>query len=167
MKKKINNSGYYADESGFIYNSNLEKCNIYFCKNGYARVNIKGKIKLVHRLVMLAFYGDSELCVNHKNGIKSDNSVVNLEYVTHKENTRHRFEVLKQNGANLGKFGKLSKSSKPIISIRISDNNKQQHEGLSDAARSLNMSAGNICSVLKGNIKQCNGYSFNYLNNAF
>ena len=43
----------------------------------------------VHRLVMLAFVGDSELTVNHKNGVKTDNSLSNLEYLTMSDNLLH------------------------------------------------------------------------------
>ena len=40
----------------------------------------------VHRIVMLAFKGDSPLSVDHLNEIKSDNRLCNLEYVTIREN---------------------------------------------------------------------------------
>lgn len=49
--------------------------------------------KLVHRLVMEAFVGDSTLPVNHKNGVKTDTRLDNLEYVTHSENTRHAIKA--------------------------------------------------------------------------
>jgi len=48
----------------------------------------------VHRLVMLAFVGPSELEVNHKDGNKTNNHISNLEYVTHRENARHARHVL-------------------------------------------------------------------------
>jgi hypothetical protein len=47
--------------------------------------------KSVHRLVMLAFVGSDGRTVNHKNGIKTDNRLTNLEYVTFSENTRHAY----------------------------------------------------------------------------
>lgn len=34
---------------------------------------------------------------------------------------------------------------------------------ISDAAKQLNLSDGNICSVLKGRIKSTNGYHFEYI----
>lgn len=43
----------------------------------------------VHRLVMLVFHGESHLHVNHINGLRGDNRLENLEYVTHAENVRH------------------------------------------------------------------------------
>jgi hypothetical protein len=49
----------------------------------------------IHRLVWLCYYGDiSDLQINHKNGIKSDNKIKNLELMTNSENVIHSFEVL-------------------------------------------------------------------------
>ena len=62
---------------------------------GYSRVTVRidgvQKIKLVHVLVARAFLGECPcgLEVNHINGVKSDASASNLEYVTHKENVHH------------------------------------------------------------------------------
>lgn len=61
--------------------------------NGYRYVNLKRYgTRYVHRLVMLAFYGDSSKVVNHKDLNKSNNSLENLEYVTQKENIRHSIQ---------------------------------------------------------------------------
>lgn len=66
---------------------------------GYARFapSVHGKqvMRSVHRLVVEAFIGDPRgMQINHKNGIKHDNRVENLEVCTAAENTRHKFEVL-------------------------------------------------------------------------
>lgn len=49
----------------------------------------KQRHRLIHRLVMAAFRGPSNLEVNHKNGNKKDNRLENLEYVTPKQNGEH------------------------------------------------------------------------------
>lgn len=59
---------------------------------GYHFVNLGGKGKrgvFVHRLVCLAFLGASDLHVNHKNSVKTDNRLENLEYATRRENAQH------------------------------------------------------------------------------
>ena len=63
----------------------------YLCVNLYK--NRKYKTKKIHRLVMLSFVGESHLEVNHKNKITSDNSLVNLEYMTTKENTTYSLGI--------------------------------------------------------------------------
>lgn len=61
--------------------------------NGYKFVCFSQKYKAkyyhVHRLVMLAFVGESGLHVNHKDGNKENNRLENLEYVTRTENQQH------------------------------------------------------------------------------
>lgn len=61
--------------------------------NGYTKVTLfkdgTPKQTSVHRVVAQAFLGDSDLEVNHKNEIKTDNSVENLEYLSQRDNTRY------------------------------------------------------------------------------
>lgn len=64
---------------------------------GYEQVilskNGSRKSYKVHRLVILAFLGadSTRTCVNHKNGVKTDNNITNLEWCTHGENNRHAY----------------------------------------------------------------------------
>ena len=47
----------------------------------------------IHRLVLSTFIGKSSLDCNHKNGIKTDNRLENLEYCTRSENIIHAFKI--------------------------------------------------------------------------
>lgn len=60
-------------------------------KTGYMVVNLKGKIKYVHRLVAETFLSnwDPGLEVNHKNLMRFDNCLDNLEMVTPSQNQFH------------------------------------------------------------------------------
>lgn len=74
------------------------------CKNG----NIK--LHYIHRLVAKAFIPNplDKPQVNHKNGIKTDNNVSNLEWVTVRENTLHAYKnkLIIPPCSFKGKFGK-------------------------------------------------------------
>ena len=67
--------------------------------SGYKEVHLyieiqKGKSQYVHRLVAESFIGDIPkcMCVNHKDGNKSNNHVSNLEIITYSENTKHAYK---------------------------------------------------------------------------
>lgn len=67
--------------------------------NGYPSVTItfnsREKTRAVHRFVAEAFLPNpqNKFTVNHKNGIKTDNRVENLEWMTQTENIRHAFKT--------------------------------------------------------------------------
>lgn len=88
---------------------------------GYLMATISnGKIKCftVHRLVALTFIDNinNKKFVNHINGIKSDNRVENLEWVTHEENTIHAIKTgLTNNKGENNPSAKLNK--KQVIKI--------------------------------------------------
>lgn len=67
---------------------------------GYLTVHLhkrgKSSHPTIHSLVMKAFIGiliEPKVCINHKNGIKTDNRLSNLEYCTYSENTSHAYDT--------------------------------------------------------------------------
>src|SRR5699024_1550696 len=73
-----------------------------YCKthDGYLRICIRNRenkvmSKNIHRLVAETFVSNPFLKpqVNHKNGIKEDNEMRNLEWVTQRENIIHSFDM--------------------------------------------------------------------------
>lgn len=72
--------------------------------NGYLRLRLKGrKLRIrVHQLVAEAFIPNpqNKLFVNHINGIKNDNRVTNLEWVTTKENNLHYNKIVVRDFVN-------------------------------------------------------------------
>jgi len=70
----------------------LRSCN----SGGYKIVMLNKhsrKMKKVHRLVLSAFEGVSDLDCNHKDGVKSNNYIDNLEYCTPSENALHAHKI--------------------------------------------------------------------------
>lgn len=81
------------------------------------RPNATPKHSLVHRLVAAAFIGPANgLQVNHKDGVKANNSLTNIEYCTSQENLRHCIDVLgKKRGEGAGRASKLKEVDIPVI----------------------------------------------------
>ena len=85
-KRLFNNTGCYrSDAKKLKLNS----------RRGYLSVSLSKNSKAyrfsVHRLVLMIFCGHNKdkPFVNHKNGIKTDNRVENLEWCTGSENMKH------------------------------------------------------------------------------
>ena len=86
----------------FRSKSKIIKTNYYIVKDsltneGYRRVALTNKqgdkrIMGVHRWIMFAFQGEvsEDVQVNHINGVRDDNRLCNLEYVTQRQNNNHR-----------------------------------------------------------------------------
>lgn len=83
------------------------------CKNnsGYLSGYI-GKKELVHRIMARVFLSAKDpFVVNHKNGIKTDNNIDNLELITQAENVAH--------SRNLGVRGKKITVDQVVEIIKI------------------------------------------------
>lgn len=89
---------YFVSDLGKIYSSAYKKqFKFRKDKDGYFQVALKKISKsplTVHRIIAKAFVPNPENKpqVNHKNGIKTDNRAVNLEWNTAKENIAHSIE---------------------------------------------------------------------------
>jgi molybdenum-dependent DNA-binding transcriptional regulator ModE len=120
-----------------------------------ARSKKDAKAMSIHFLVAQAFIPNPKKKpeVNHINGIKTDNRVENLEWVTRRENIRHAVNI------GLIKTGGASKSSR---SIKCLTNNKV-YGSIIDAAKELGLSVSSVSKVCRGVQESCgNNYKFTY-----
>lgn len=126
--------------------------------HGYLQVNVKidGKFinKSVHRLVAQTFIPNPENLpeINHKDCDKTNNSVDNLEWVTHKENTAYRDK--------LGHTARNNAPKLPVFAVNLSTLEVSHFPSRMETGQSLGVFYQSINKVIKGRIKQTHGYWF-------
>lgn len=120
----------------------------------------KKKRFLVHRLVAIAFIPNPKWKkqVNHKNGIRDDNKLENLEWCTNGENAKHSYDNLGRKGVWLGKNGQNNFKYKKIECLT----NGVIYEGITIAAKELGLKISKICLVCCGKRNYTGGYKFKY-----
>lgn len=165
---------YYATDNGDIYSRNylgtgrIKKLLPNQDGSGYYYINLyknnKRYNKHIHRLIAETFIlnPENKPQVNHKNGIKTDNRVENLEWVTASENINHAYKVLGRKGVRLGKFGKNCPMHTKIIQQIKNGKIISEYYGICEAERKTGIYFTNIWSCCKGIRKTAGGYSWKY-----
>lgn len=122
-------------------------------KSGYKCVSLfKNNIKTnfhVHRLVAEAFLPNPQTLsqVNHKDYMRDNNSVDNLEWISMEENIAYSY---------------CNVSKRPVNQYRLDGTFVKRWDCISDVSRELGMYRSDIAKCCRGVFKQSKGYKWRY-----
>jgi NUMOD4 motif len=94
---------------------------------------------------------------NHKNGVRHDNRVVNIEWCDADYNNNYKYDIL---GFKFPK-GEENALSKEIV-VTYPDGREENIKGILEASRRLNLLRKGIYKVLKKESQEYKGYKFKY-----
>ncbi len=140
----------YSRRSGKVY-----KLKQFVSNTGYKIVTIysspdnKKKITGVHRLVAAAWLNNPEQkpMVNHKDGVRTNNKLKNLEYVTAKENSIHAI-----------KTGLKKPFMRPVVQLNKDSSFVAEYQSSDEAYKSTGINASSISSVCRKIRKTAGGF---------
>ena len=144
--------GYFVSPSGNIYNRHGDLMVGAIDKCGYRHVILNRKNHNVHRVIAETFISnpDNLPCVNHKDGNKLNNSVDNLEWCTHSENTKHAYD----NGLERKTYGEEHHSHKlsykDVIYIKSNYIKRDKMFGAVALSKKFGVDRTTIHDIIKG-----------------
>lgn len=116
--------------------------------NGYVAISLGARRSvLAHRLMWAAAHGaiDPALVINHKNGVKRDNRLCNLEAVTPAENIRHAYRTGLILSGEQHYACKLPDAAVPVVREMLADGQPAK-----DIAAHFDVSASLIGQIRRG-----------------
>jgi hypothetical protein len=121
--------------------------------NGYITACINSKSKGVHVWVYTHAFGeiDENNDIDHINGDKSDNRLINLEEVTHKENCRRAAALRKAKALAIMESSRPP-TARPVIAIPYDDpeDGLELYPSIYNCSKTLNINPGLISQCCAG-----------------
>ncbi len=135
-----------------------------FTPTGYQILNIykNGIVEnfRLHRILAEIFIPNplNKPQLNHINGIKHDNRIINLEWCTISENVQHSYDM----GLNKRRFSSENKRSRRVIQMSLSGENIREWNSIRDAAIGIKFYASGIGVACRGKAKTANGFKWKF-----
>lgn len=137
---------------------------------GYMQVLLPDRRKhSVHRLVATAFLGEPKAgdVVNHRNAIRHDNRVENLEWVTHSENLRYAYREMGVISKHKGRIGAAASKTTAVVATNISTGEVLEFACASDAVRAHGFDSGQISRCCNGKTSHHKGWTFRFADGVY
>lgn len=114
---------------------------------GYLAITMPGKTWLAHRLIYTHSHGTipAKMVIDHKDGNKLNNSIDNLQALTHSQNIKKAWEKIDINT--------WSFTPKQIVAVRLSDTVETSYASIKKAIADLGVAGTSIRYCLAGKTK--------------
>lgn len=121
-------------------------------KDGYRRLKICGALCLAHRVVWAMHHGPTDDYIDHINGDRSDNRIVNLRVATHAENKRNEKLRLDNQSGFIGVswYTPTDKKKKHCWVVKVTHLRKVHHIGYFDKLEDAVYAYNEGCLALQG-----------------
>jgi hypothetical protein len=114
---------------------------------GYNLISMPGGCWLAHRLIYIHTHGSipDKMVIDHKDGNKLNNSIENLQALTHSQNIKKAWENID--------ISTMSFAPKAIVAIRLSDKQETSYASIKRAIADLGVAGTSIRYCLAGKTK--------------